>query len=260
MSRLKEFHYKFCPIVRSIFVSARKNQTSWEACHGENFRPTNNLQKVILGAGAALIATLNPLRADMVNALNETTGLRAAKMLHSKMMNDATGRQILEQKPRLTSESLSLTELAKMEDNTLGKSYWSWLNKNGVTPDTRQNVHYVEDPQLAYVIQRYREIHDFYHVLLELDIDLLGESVVKAFEAVQTGFPMCYLGILGGVPNIPRHQRNDYFTKYLPWALQTGAKAKLLMNYKFENMLDEDINGLRNKLLIERFDEWVLKR
>jgi len=251
---------KLRKLYRPSLNSFRRFHSTWDVAHSEHFRRTNSLQKTVLGIGAAAIATCNPLRADMVNALNETTGTKAAKYLLEKMKEDSIGRQILEEKPRLTSESLTVPELEKMEDNTLGKCYYLWLKKNEVTPDTRQIVHYVEDPELAYVIQRYREIHDFYHVLLELDIDLLGETVVKAFEAVQTGFPMCYLGIIGGVPNIPSHQRKDYFTKYLPWALKTGSKAKLLMNYKFEDMLDRDIHELREELNIETFDSYMSKK
>ena len=138
--------------------------------------------------------------------------------------------------------------------------YYDWLTSNGVTPDTRAMVTYVEDSELAYVIQRYREIHDFYHVILQQNIDLLGETVVKAFEAVQTQLPMCYLGIIGGVPNIPGHERKDYFTKYLPWALRVGAQSKLFLNYKFEDMLNEDIDSVRKELNFTTFNEWSQNR
>ena len=33
------------------------------------------------------------------------------------------------------------------------------------TPDERSPVHFVDDPELAYVMRRYREAHDFWHVL-----------------------------------------------------------------------------------------------
>ena len=136
------------------------------------------------------------------------------------------------------------------------RRYWQWLTDNGVTPDTRAQVTYIADPELAYVVQRYREIHDFYHVLLEQNIDLLGETVVKAFEAVQTRFPMCVLGTFGGVPNVPRHQRRVYFTQYLPWALKVAKNSDLLLNYKFEDMLEEDLTKIRKQIGIFTFKEW----
>jgi len=37
---------------------------------------------------------------------------------------------------------------------------------------------------------RYREVHDFWHVLCELPPTVLGEITLKWLEAVQTGLPM----------------------------------------------------------------------
>ena len=238
----------------------KRAQSTWIVSHSEQLRETRWSQRALLGIGAAAVATFDPRRADMVNALNEVTGVSAAENLHRKMTADPMGKQILAEKPRLNSEILRLSDLEKLEENTLGKKYFNWLKKNGVTPDSREIVRYVVDAETAYVIQRYREIHDFYHVFLEQDIDLLGESVVKAFEAAQTGFPMCYLGIIGGVPSIPRAQRRDYFMRYLPWALHAGKRAKLLLNFKFEDMLKEDFTKLRREMNIVSFGEWSMNR
>jgi len=35
-----------------------------------------------------------------------------------------------------------------------------------ITPDSRRPVRFVDDPELAYVLQRYRETHDFNHLIL----------------------------------------------------------------------------------------------
>ena len=35
-----------------------------------------------------------------------------------------------------------------------------------ITPDSRKPVRFVDDVELAYVLQRYREVHDFNHLLL----------------------------------------------------------------------------------------------
>ena len=51
-------------------------------------------------------------------------------------------------------------------------------------------MNYIEDEELAYVMSRYREVHDFWHVLSGLPPTELGEITLKWFEAVQTGLPM----------------------------------------------------------------------
>lgn len=45
---------------------------------------------------------------------------------------------------------------------------------------------------------RYRETHDFTHVLLEMKPNMLGEVTVKYFEAIQLGLPMCIAAAIFG--------------------------------------------------------------
>lgn len=44
-----------------------------------------------------------------------------------------------------------------------------------VTPDTRADVKFVDDEELAYVMQRYREVHDLIHTILGMPTNMLGE-------------------------------------------------------------------------------------
>lgn len=44
-----------------------------------------------------------------------------------------------------------------------------------VTPDTRAEVKFVDDEELAYVMQRYREVHDLMHTVLGMPTNMLGE-------------------------------------------------------------------------------------
>lgn len=67
-----------------------------------------------------------------------------------------------------------------------------------VSPDSRAPVHFVDDPDLAYVMLRYRQVHDLLHSLLGMPTSMLGEVVVKWFEAIQTGLPMCTSAALFG--------------------------------------------------------------
>ena len=59
-------------------------------------------------------------------------------------------------------------------------------------------VHFIDDPQLVYVMLRYRQIHDLMHTLLGMPPNLLGEVAVKWVEVIQTGLPMCGLAALFG--------------------------------------------------------------
>lgn len=52
---------------------------------------------------------------------------------------------------------------------------WSFSSQH-VTPDTRVDVKFVDNEELAYVMQRYREVHDLLHTLLGMPTNMLGES------------------------------------------------------------------------------------
>jgi ubiquinone biosynthesis protein COQ4 len=44
---------------------------------------------------------------------------------------------------------------------------------------------FVNDPELAYVLRRMREVHDFWHVLFGCHTNVFGELALKAVEFVQ---------------------------------------------------------------------------
>lgn len=57
---------------------------------------------------------------------------------------------------------------------------------------------FVDDAELAYVMQRYRELHDFWHVLFGLPPTVFGEIILKYVELAQTRLPVCALsGFVG---------------------------------------------------------------
>ena len=46
---------------------------------------------------------------------------------------------------------------------------------------------FVDDPELAYVITRARQVHDFWHVIFGCHTNAFGETALKAVEFVQVG-------------------------------------------------------------------------
>lgn len=71
------------------------------------------------------------------------------------------------------------------------------MRKRNFVPEERPPVRFLEDPELAYVAQRAREVHDLWHVLFECPTTLQGELALKWVELLQTGLPMCALSVMG---------------------------------------------------------------
>lgn len=75
---------------------------------------------------------------------------------------------------------------------------YSNLFSQKVTPDSRMQVKFINDPELMYVMTRYRECHDLVHTVLGMPTNMLGEVTVKWIEAINIGLPMCYGGAIFG--------------------------------------------------------------
>lgn len=187
----------------------------------------------------------------MVAALGEATATPYfIYRLRDAMLSSPTGRRILRDRPRMTSKTLSMPYLRNLPPNTVGATYAAWLDREGVSPDTRDNVQYIDDEECAYVMQRYRESHDFYHALTGLPVFDEGEVALKAFEWANTLLPMTGLSMFAAL-RLKKEQRQRFVDIYLPWALKNGFRAEEVINVYWEELLERDVVELRTELGIE---------
>ncbi|KAF9355204.1 Ubiquinone biosynthesis protein [Mortierella sp. AD094] len=210
--------------------------------------PISPVQRTILAVGSAFTALYNPLRGDMVAALGETTGGIFLNRIRDQMLQDPEGRRILRERPKITSETMQLNTLRQLPDGTFGREYVRFLDDQQVSPDTRELVHFVDSEELAYVMQRYRETHDFYHTLTGLPVTVDGEIALKWFEMVQTGLPMTMLSSFFGPLRLSHAERDRLFNVYVPWALENGSNSKLLMNVRWEEWMDRPVEDVQREL------------
>ena len=213
--------------------------------------PLTGVERTALAAGSAIASLINPRRHEMIAALGEATAQPFfISQLRDRMLAHPTGRRILRDRPRITSRTMSLERLRDLPQNTVGRTYAAWLDREGVSPDTRDDVRYIDDEEEAYVMQRYRECHDFYHAVTGLPIWVEGELGLKAFEFANTGLPMTALS-LAALVKLKPEERQRMFQTYLPWAFANGWKAHDLLNVYWEEELETDVDDLRAKLNIE---------
>ncbi|RUP47834.1 coenzyme Q biosynthesis protein Coq4-domain-containing protein, partial [Jimgerdemannia flammicorona] len=205
-------------------------------------------QKVFLAAGSAVTALSNPLRGDMVATLGETTGHLFLERMRDRMLEDPMGRRILRERPVVNSQTIDLDRLRALPNRTFGREYTRWLDTQGVSPDTREPVRYVDSDELAYVMRRYRESHDFAHTLTGLGVTVESELALKWFEWAQMGLPMTALASLFGPLRLTSEERNRLFTRYVPWAVQCAVGSKFLMNVYFEKWFEKPLEEVRREL------------
>jgi ubiquinone biosynthesis protein COQ4 len=214
--------------------------------------PLTWLERGALALGSAFGSLRNPYRHDLIAALGEASAKPYfVSRLRRAMLANPTGRRILKDRPRITSQSMRLEELRQYPENTVGRAYAAWLDKEGVTPDTRDPVRYIDDPEEAYVMQRYRETHDFTHAITGLPVIIEGELAVKAFEFTNTLLPMTALSLVA-IVRLKPHERQRFFEIYLPWALKNGLQAEEVLNVYWEEELETEVDVLRERLGIEK--------
>ncbi|KAI0967765.1 Coq4-domain-containing protein [Xylaria arbuscula] len=213
--------------------------------------PLTHLERAALAIGSGVLSFLDPRRGDLIAALGEATATPYfANRLRRAMLASPTGRRILRDRPRITSTSLDLPRLRALPASTVGATYVAWLDREGVTPDTRAGVRYVDDEECAYVIQRYRESHDFYHALTGLPVVREGEVALKAFEFANTLLPMTGLSVFA-VATLKPAERARFWSIYGPWAVRNGLRSEEVINVYWEEELETDVKDLRARLNIE---------
>lgn len=190
--------------------------------------------------------------ADLIAAFAEATSTPYfLPRLRDAMLRSPTGRRILRDRPRLTSASLDLPRLRRLGPGTVGATYVAWLDREGVSPDTRAAVRYIDDEECAYVMQRYRECHDFCHALTGLPVVREGEVALKAFEWANTGLPMTGLSMFAAL-TLPPAGRRRFVRTYLPWALRNGWRCDDIINVYWEEEMESNVEELRARLGVER--------
>ncbi|KAH9173647.1 coenzyme Q biosynthesis protein Coq4-domain-containing protein [Lactarius sanguifluus] len=149
--------------------------------------------------------------------------------------------------PRINTSTVDMAALARLPENTFGHAYVTWLERCGVTPDTRDPVHYIDDPELAYVMQRYRECHDFYHALCGLPVSVEYELALKVFEFANLGLPSAALST-AAVVRLNAAKRARFFSEYMPWALRCGSAARSVITVYWEERWSQDLEELKKEL------------
>ena len=172
------------------------------------------------------------------------------------MEADEEGRTILRDKPRVNPETWNLEDLLDLPDGTFGHEYAYFMTSHGYTSAERPLVKYVTDLEHAYILQRYKEVHDMAHVLLGYGTTVTEEIAVKWFEMMQTELPMSALSAFVGPLNLVLFQRdveqlNILMTQYLPHIMQNAKTSKMFLNVYYEKHFETPLDELRAQLQIK---------
>jgi ubiquinone biosynthesis protein COQ4 len=209
--------------------------------------PTSGVGKLLLGLDAAARAIADPRQARMVGVVGEATGATALRRMRARMHASPMGRAVLSDRPALTAAALE-TQLHGLPPHTFGGAYAAFLEQHGFDPDERSDVQFVDDPDLAYVMTRYRQVHDLWHVLYALPPSLVGEVALKWLEAAQTGLPMTAMAAAAGGLRLKPAERAAVTRHVFPWAAAHARSGVDLMSVYYEREFARPLDELREEL------------
>ena len=227
-----------------------------------------NSPKFLLAIGSSIAAIRDPWRSDMVAVSAETLYPEPSlKRLANKMQFHPVGKRILKEKPLLNNQVLVDWKNLKLEQGVeegdlrgkFGYELLKFLEEKNISLDDRRAVKFssVQDPEpeqdLAYVLTRYRQVHDILHLLLNQKTNFKGEANIKTFESIHTrGLPMAVFG--GTVAPIVKIKGAEGKIKYVkddfPKVLNSALLASNIYNIYYEERFDQDLEDLKKELNI----------
>jgi ubiquinone biosynthesis protein COQ4 len=173
----------------------------------------------------------------------------AFELLAATMRADPGGRWLLEHRPRISSATLDAGSLRSLPEGTLGQRFLRHLTANDLLRDVViPRSPFALSDDAAYAKARWRETHDFRHVLTGLGVSIRDEIVLQAFQLGQYPNRFAWAQMTVGpllAPCDPVRLVRDYVR-----AWRAGRDAVALVNVRWEDLWEAPVDALRAHLRV----------
>lgn len=187
----------------------------------------------------------------MIGALKGKSTERAVK----RMKLSENGRRLLEEKPDIVPILEDRERLRAMPEGSLGRAYLHFMESEGFTAqglidasgqgtERPEGIH----PDVEWMGNRLRDLHDLYHVSTGYGRDPLGELCVVALGNVQNynrgiGF-LVFMGHRSFKKRLPALP----ITRCFKEAKTRGRDSAFMAAYDWEGMLEKPMDEVRSEL------------
>ncbi|KGF72540.1 hypothetical protein DO97_07595 [Neosynechococcus sphagnicola sy1] len=181
---------------------------------------------------------------ELENALDET---EAAQMSVIELRKIPEVNALFEE--RWLPELIDLNELIKLPEGTFGYIYAKEMLARGFDPHFFQKVPVEDD--IAYMKMLWRSTHDFYHVVADFDVDLVGEFALQVFMMAQSPIPISIMIVSQGLFQTAIYNPQE-FTRLMQemsraWDLGIQTPAKFIAQ-KWDQYLNLSLAEVRDIL------------
>lgn len=191
-----------------------------------------------------------------IHRVEEITGRSRYRALLRDYARSADGRRILAERPELSSSHVDYDRLRGMEPSTLGGAYARHLDSNQLTADSQAAATtYVDDPDIAYLMRRFRQTHDVWHALLGLGVAGHEEVLIHWFSFGQLRLPVsAMIMVLGSMKHLVLERRWEATRHSTREAYRAGADAAPLLPVIWEDLWEEPLERVRQRYGVRPLD------
>jgi ubiquinone biosynthesis protein COQ4 len=210
------------------------------------------LRELALTANAIQVVLRDSNQTTQIHVVEETTGRAAFRRVLARLSHSTEGRALLAARPELSSRVVDFDALRRLPRTTLGGAYVSHLDDNGLSADLQASItKHVDDPDIAYLMRRFRQTHDVWHPLTNLGAKPHEEVTIHAFSYGQLRLPVSALIVsLGGIKHGLLERRWGMLARTFPQAYRSGREAADLMGVHWETMWNVPIDEVRRRYRI----------
>ena len=195
-----------------------------------------------------------------IHRVEEITGRPRYRRLLVELAATSDGRRLLAERPELSTQHVDYDRLRALPDTTLGGAYVRHLDNNHITADYQAAAtRHVDDPDIAYLMRRFRQTHDVWHALLGLGIEGHEEVLVHWFSWGQLRLPVSAMIMLfGSLKHIVLERRWATLRHSALEAYRDGRDAAPLLGVYWEDLWALPLDHIRSAYGVAPLDKRYL--
>ncbi|MDQ3368617.1 MAG: ubiquinone biosynthesis protein COQ4 [Myxococcota bacterium] len=207
--------------------------------------------------GKAVVRVLaDSTKTHEIHRVEEITGRPRFRQIRAELEATPEGRRLLAERPELSSELVDFDHLRSLPATTFGGAYARHLDDNGITADYQAAAtRHVDDPDMAYLMRRFRQTHDVWHALLGIGITGHEEVLIHWFSWGQLRLPVSgMIMMLGSLKHLVLERRWQAVRHSMIEAYRAGRDAAPLLGVYWEDRWEEPLDDVRRRYRVHPLD------
>jgi ubiquinone biosynthesis protein COQ4 len=182
-----------------------------------------------------------------IHRVEEITGRPRFRRIQAELESTTEGQRLLAERPELSSELVDYDHLRALPETTFGGAYVRHLDGNGITADYQAAAtRHVDDPDMAYLMRRFRQTHDVWHALLGIGITGHEEVLIHWFSWGQLRLPVsAMIMVFGSLKHLVMERRWQALRHSALEAYRAGRDAAPLLGVYWEDLWEEPLADVR---------------